>query len=77
MGFLVKMLSGENENNPSSKRTITFIAFLLVAIGYIAEMFFGKNVNPQTFEMLMYIVLGGMGFTATEKFTNKNKNKDE
>lgn len=77
MGFFVKMLSGENENNPSSKRTITFLAFLLVAIGYIAEMFFDKTINPQTFEMLMYIVLGGMGFTATEKFTNKNKNKDE
>lgn len=67
------MLSGEGENNPSSKRVITFLAFLLVAVGYIAEMFFGKTVNPQTFEMLMYIVLGGLGFTTAEKFTNKEK----
>lgn len=73
MGFLVKMLSGESENNPSSKRVITFLAFLLVAVGYIAEMFFEKRVNPQTFETLMYIVLGGLGFTASEKFTNKEK----
>lgn len=73
MGLLVKMLSGEGENNPSSKRVITFLAFLLVAVGYIAEMFFGKTVNPQTFEMLMYIVLGGLGFTTAEKFTNKEK----
>jgi hypothetical protein len=73
MAFLIKMLSGEGENNPSSKRVITMLAFLLVAIGYIAEMFFGKTVNPQTFEMLMYIVLGGLGFTTAEKFTSKEK----
>lgn len=73
MNFLVKMLSGEGENNPSSKRTITFIAFLLISVGYIAEMFFEKRVNPQTFETLMYIVLGGLGFTTAEKFTNKEK----
>lgn len=73
MVFLIKMLSGEGENNPSSKRVITMLAFLLVAIGYIAEMFFGKTVNPQTFEMLMYIVLGGLGFTTAEKFTSKEK----
>ena len=73
MKFIVQMLSGEGENNPSSKRTITFIAFLLIAVGYIAEMFFEKRVNPQTFETLMYIVLGGLGFTTAEKFTNKEK----
>jgi hypothetical protein len=73
MGFLISMLSGEGENNPSSKRVITFLAFLLVAVGYIAEMFFEKRVNPQTFEMIMYIVLGGLGFTTAEKFTNKEK----
>ena len=73
MGILIRMLSGEGENNPSSKRVITFLAFLLVAVGYIAEMFFEKKVNPQTFEMIMYIVLGGLGFTTAEKFTNKEK----
>jgi len=73
MGLIIKMLSGEGENNPSSKRVITFLAFVLVGVGYIAEMFFGKTVNPTTFEMMMYIVLGGLGFTTAEKFTNKEK----
>ena len=73
MSFLVKMLSGEGEDNPSSKRTITFLAFLLIAAGYIAEMFFEKRVNPETFNAVMYIVLGGLGFTTAEKFTNKEK----
>ena len=73
MNFLSKMLSGEGENNPSSKRMITFLAFLLLATGFIAEMFFEKRVNPQTFDTMMYIVLGGLGFTASEKFVSKEK----
>ena len=71
MGFLLKMLSGEGENNPSSKRTITFLAFVLLAVGFIAEMFFERKVNPTTYEYMMYIVIGGLGFTASEKFTKK------
>lgn len=67
------MLSGEGENNPSSKRVITFLAFILLAIGFIAELFYEKKLNPQTYDVIMYIVLGGLGFTASEKFTNKDK----
>ena len=73
MNFFTKMLSGEGEQNPSSKRTITFLAFLLLAMGFIAEMFFEKNVNPTTYEYMMYIVIGGLGFTASEKFVSKDK----
>jgi hypothetical protein len=75
MSFLAKMLCGENEANPSSKRVITFLAFILVAIGFIAELFFEKRVSPQTFDAMMYIVLGGLGFTASEKFTKKDNTK--
>ena len=71
MNFFTKMLSGEGENNPSSKRTITFLAFLLLAMGFIAEVFFEKKINPQTFDTMMYIVIGGLGFTTSEKFVKK------
>jgi hypothetical protein len=73
MSFLLKMLSGEGEENPSSKRVITFLAFILLAVGFIAEMFFERKVNPQTYEVFMYIVLGGLGFTASEKFMKREK----
>jgi hypothetical protein len=73
ISFIAKALSGEGETNPSSKRLITFLAFILFATGFIAELFFEKNLNPQTIDAIMYIVLGGLGFTATEKFTNKEK----
>ena len=73
INFITKMLSGEGEENPSSKRLITFLAFILLATGFIAELFFEKKLNPQTYDVIMYIVLGGLGFTASEKFTNKDK----
>ncbi len=75
MAFLVKMLSGEGETNPSSKRVITLLAFLLLAVGFLAELFFEKKVSAQTFDAMMYIVLGGLGFTASEKFTKKDITK--
>ena len=70
---MTQMLTAEGEQQPSSKRFITFLAFLLLATGFIAELFFEKKLNPQTIDAIMYIVLGGLGFTATEKFTNKEK----
>ena len=75
IGFLVRMLSGESESNPSSKRVITFLAFLLIAVAFFAELFFEKKVSPQTFDAISYIVLGGLGFTASEKFTKKDNTK--
>ena len=72
MNFMIKMLSGEGETNPSSKRIITLLAFLLIAIGFLAELLFEKKVSPQTFDAMMYIVLGGLGFTASEKFSKKD-----
>ena len=75
MNYIVKMLSGESESNPSSKRTITFLAFLLLATAFFSELFFEKKVSPQTFDAITYIVLGGLGFTASEKFTKKDNPK--
>ena len=75
MSFIVRMLSGESESNPSSKRVITFLAFLLIAVAFFAELFFEKKVSPQTFDAISYIVLGGLGFTASEKFSKKDTTK--
>ncbi len=71
--FMMQMLTAEGEQQPSSKRFITFLAFLLLATGFIAELFFEKKLNPQTFDVMMYVVIGGLGFTASEKFTSKEE----
>ena len=73
MNFLVRMLSGEGESNPSSKRVITLLAFLLMAVGFVAEIFFERNINHNSYESMLYFVLGGLGFTASEKFSRKEK----
>jgi hypothetical protein len=70
---MIQMLTAEGEQQPSSKRFITFLAFILLATGFIAELFFEKRLNPQTLDVIMYIVLGGLGFTATEKFVSKEE----
>jgi hypothetical protein len=72
MGILLRILTAEGESYPSSKRTVTFLAFLLVSIGFLSELFFNMKVSPQTYEAMMYIVIGGLGFTASEKFTKKS-----
>ena len=71
------MLSGEGESNPSSKRVITFLAFLLLALAFVCELILDLKVSPQTFESMMYIVLGGLGFTASEKFSSRKSKSDQ
>ena len=71
------MLTAEGEHQPSSKRLITLAAFVLIAAGFIAETFFNYRTNQFTMDSLMYIVIGGLGFTASEKFTRKEKSNDQ
>ena len=66
------LLNDGHNNTLSSKRVITLLAFLLCSWGFIADTM-GHKVNPQLFDSLMYIVVAGLGFTASEKFTSINK----
>lgn len=54
----------------SSKRVITFLAFIMCAWGFVADTF-GHKVTPQLFDSMMYIVVAGLGFTASERFAPK------
>jgi cellulose synthase/poly-beta-1,6-N-acetylglucosamine synthase-like glycosyltransferase len=51
----------------SSKRVITFLAFFLCGSAFIAMMF-GYPIDQKLFDSMMYIVIAGLGFTASEKF---------
>ncbi len=55
----------------SSKRFITLIAFLMMVIGFAANLFFDLTVEEFMYEAMVWIVLGGLGFTASEKFANR------
>ena len=70
MAFLRSMLTGI-DGDISSKRVITFLAFLLCSVAFISNIFWKYQVDTKLFEDMMYIVVAGLGFTASEKFTSK------
>lgn len=69
MTWLTNMLS-DGDGIVSSKRAVTFLAFLMCAGGFVADIC-GYKVTPAIYESMMYIVLAGLGFTASEKFATK------
>ena len=71
--FLCGMLSADGKI--SSKRFITFLAFLVMCTGFYANMIWGKAVDPTMFDAMKWIVVGGLGFTASEQFSNKSGDK--
>lgn len=71
MTLLKEMLS-ESET-VSSKRVVTLLAFLLCGIAFTADLFWGFKVSKESFDAMMYIVIAGLGFTASEKFSPKKE----
>jgi hypothetical protein len=64
------MLSDGVNDTISSKRTVTLLAFLMCAGGFVASIC-GYSVDSKLFDSMMYIVVAGLGFTASEKFTKQ------
>ena len=71
MNFLTSMLSDGIDCTISSKRTVTLLAFLMCSGGFVASIC-GYTVDFKLFDSMMYIVIAGLGFTASEKFTKKD-----
>ena len=53
----------------SSKRVITAIATLLFVMCTVTELYTDYEVSKNTYNSIMWIVIGGVGFTASEKFS--------
>jgi len=66
------MLGDGTDNNVSSKRVITFLAFVLCGVAFIADIL-GYKVTPNLFDSMIYLVIAGLGFTASEKFASKKE----
>ena len=71
MNWLNSMLADGQNGSVSSKRVITLSAFLICAFAMIADIF-GHTVTPALFDSMIYIVIAGLGFTASEKFVKKD-----
>ena len=53
----------------SSKRLITICSFGLIAMGFIANLFWDFTIDENIFNSLQWIVMAGLGFTAAEGFS--------
>jgi hypothetical protein len=71
MSWLTSMLADGSNNSVSSKRVITFIAFLLCASAFMVDLLTNYKADSHLFDSMMYIVIAGLGFTASEKFAPK------
>jgi hypothetical protein len=63
----------DGDGTPSSKRLIIILCTILMATGFIANLFWGFKIDEFIFNSVMYIVIAGMGFTGAEKFAPKLK----
>jgi hypothetical protein len=70
--WLNSLLADGTNGSVSSKRAVTILAFLLCAVEFITELYTGQKVSDHTLDSMMYIVIAGLGFTASEKFTKKD-----
>ena len=66
MHFLKNMLSSGSK--VSSKRVVTFICLLFMLIGYTANLFWDFTIDDNLFQSLQWIVMAGLGVTASENF---------
>jgi hypothetical protein len=71
--MLKGMLDDSHNKSLSSKRVVTFLAFVLCGIAFISNLFWGHKVEPYMFEGMIYLTMAGLGFTASEKFASINK----
>lgn len=71
------MLSDGENGSISSKRVITFVASFLVALAFIANLFWKLTVEEFMYSSMMTIVIAGLGTTVAEKFAPKKKVKEE
>lgn len=68
------MLSDGHNGTISSKRVITALAFLVCVYGFVADIH-GYKVTASLFDSMIYLVIAGLGFTASEKFAKKEEQK--
>ena len=72
--YLKDMMS--DGGNPSTKRWVAVVSTLLIAIGYIANLFWDFTIEEFIFNGVMYIVIGTLGITGVEKFAPKKPTKN-
>ena len=75
MNWMSSMLADGDDGSVSSKRVITLLAFVMCSVAFMVDLLTNLKAEPHLFDSMMYIVIAGLGFTASEKFASSNKEK--
>lgn len=60
----------------SSKRVVTLLAFVLMGVGFIANLFWDYTIDQYIYESMQWVVMVGLGATVTEKFSRYMTDRD-
>lgn len=69
-----QMLSSDNSDKLSSKRVITFLAFILVSTAFISNLYFKYTVDESMYDGMIQIVWAGLGVVVGEHLLKKKNN---
>ena len=69
INFLKNALSGKGE--PSSKRIITFGAFIVMCVVMLFDLMFEITIHEYIYDSFLYIVSVGILSVAAENFSRK------
>lgn len=70
------LLDDSHGDKLSSKRLVTFLAFILCGVAFVANLFWGYEVKQFMFDSMIYLIMVGIGATAAEKFVPINTKSD-
>jgi hypothetical protein len=73
--FVTEMFSSHGK--VSSKRVVTLLAFLTMVIGFIVDLFSNNTVSENIYTSMEFIVIAGLGFTASERFGKSKKDDSQ
>jgi hypothetical protein len=67
----LKGIMADSDGSPSSKRLVTLLCVFLIAMGFVANLFWDYDVERFMYDSIMYIVIAGLGIAGAEKFSKK------
>lgn len=70
VNYLGKILT-DVDGQPSSKRLVTLIAFILISCAFVTNIFREIPLKEYMFEGMMWLAGAGLGFSTVEKFSRK------
>lgn len=76
MNWLYSMVKDSHDGSVSSKRVITLVAFIIISVSYLYDQFTIHSADKELFDSMIYLVIAGLGFTASEKFARKDKGNE-